>query len=129
MITPSQLDGYRRAEELMLAAHHATDGFPRGADARLVERLRRLPCAATDSLLDGCASDSPLRQQHLWNQSLALLEQAGEVIDQAADAGWLPVATTLALLEIQSAAVLGLLTLLDDCQLSRKAPHPTRRAA
>ncbi|MDY7095537.1 MAG: hypothetical protein SX243_21385 [Acidobacteriota bacterium] len=129
MISQSELDGYRRAEELVLAAHHATHGFPREADPQLVERLRRIPCAATDSLLDGCASATAARRQRLWRQGLTLLEQAGEAIDQAADAGWLPVATTLTLLEIQSAAVLQLLALLEDCDTSRKCADPAQRAA
>ena len=129
MISPSELEGYRRTEELVLATHRATDGFPREADNQLVERLRRIPCAVTDSLLGACASKTVHHRRQLWRQSLALLELAGEAIDEAAGLGWLSVPATLALLEIQSAAVLQLLILLDGCERSWEPPQPARRVA
>jgi hypothetical protein len=129
MISQSALDGYRQLEELVMAAHQATSALPRDADPRLVERLRRLPCAATDSLLGGCASHTSSRRQQLWRQSLALLEQVGEVVDQTADAGWLPVPHALALLEIQTTAVVRVLSMLEQPELSRNEADPDRRAA
>lgn len=114
MIPRPQIEAFRHFEHLTLAVYEATDRLPRGCDDEIVRQLRTAASAAGDSFLDGCAEDGADPQRHRWNQALVLLEEVANLVDTSDDAGWMGRETVLSLLEVQSAAVVRLLILLDE---------------
>ncbi|MCB1057492.1 MAG: hypothetical protein KDD11_18485 [Acidobacteria bacterium] len=114
MVPKPQIEAFRHLEHLVVAVYEATDGMPRGCDPEVVRRLRTAATSAGDSYLDGCSTDGVVPCRHRWNQSLVLLEEVANLVDVADDAGFLDRETVLSLLEVQSAAVVRLLILLDE---------------
>lgn len=110
MITATELDAYRSAESLLLALDRCATRLPREAAAAARE-MRAAGEIAIASLLDGCAGTGRAERGRRWAQALSAAEAIGDSVDLAADAGWMPVDTVLALLELQSGLVVRLLAL------------------
>ena len=117
--TPSyELSAYRRSQSLVLGVYEATDGFPRQAEDSLVHHLRGLTTTIAGLILEGCARLDAGGSRRAWSDAAALLEELAETLDRADNLGFLCRDHMLALLEIQSGALVDVLILLGSLEES-----------